>query len=113
MINGPVPVVGTGLVTCTYVVVLSDLYLNVARIPAEQIDVMEAPESSRYVASPGPRRTRVTADLRAEVMAQYQRGRTSRQVADGLAIAKSTVLQILRSEGVEVRPWGVRDLRAR
>jgi hypothetical protein len=46
--------------------------------------------------------------MRAEVVARYQRGETSREVGEGCHIAKSTVLKILRSEGVDVRPWGVR-----
>jgi hypothetical protein len=42
------------------------------------------------------------------VVARYQRGETSREVAEACSIAKSTVLGILKAEGVEVRPRGVR-----
>jgi hypothetical protein len=41
-------------------------------------------------------------------VALYERGESSREVAEGCGVAKSTVLKILRDEGVEVRPWGVR-----
>ena len=82
-------------------VVLSELSLNVAQIPIDLIDEIEAPESSRFVAPPGPRKTRVTTAIRVRVVAEYERGHTSRQVA------KSTVLRILTLEGVEVRPRGV------
>jgi hypothetical protein len=41
----------------------------------------------------------------------YGRGATSRQVAEGFGIAKSTALKILKAEGVEVRSWGRRYKR--
>ena len=64
-----------------------------------------------YAAPSGPRRTRVTPELRTEVVARYQRGKTSREVAEACSLAKSTVLTILKLEGVEVRPWaGTIDL---
>jgi hypothetical protein len=65
-------------------------------------------ELSRYSAPPGPRRARITTELRAEVVARYQRGETSRQVSGTCGIAKSTVLAILKSEGIAVRPRGSR-----
>ena len=68
----------------------------------------EAPGSSRYAAPLGPRRTRVTSALRAEVVDRYVRGESSAEVAGSCGIAKSTVLKILRIEGVEVRRWGSR-----
>jgi hypothetical protein len=89
-------------------VVLSGLCLNVARTSVEVDDGVESRESSRYAAPPGPRRIRVTAGLRAEIVAHYRCGCTSRQVAERCGIAKSTVLRILWLEGVHVRPSGVR-----
>jgi DNA-directed RNA polymerase specialized sigma24 family protein len=50
----------------------------------------------------------VTSALRAEVVDRYARGESSAEVADSCGIAKSTVLKILRVQGVEVRPWGKR-----
>jgi hypothetical protein len=46
--------------------------------------------------------------LRAEVIDRYARGESSADVADSCGIAKSTVLKILKAEGVEIRPWGKR-----
>lgn len=66
-----------------------------------------APRSNRY-ASPSPRRTGVTNRLREDVVGRYRRGETSREVAEGLGIAKTTVLRVLTEAGVEVRPQGVR-----
>jgi hypothetical protein len=71
-------------------------------------DDLETPESSRYAAPEGPRKARITTALRADVVARYQRGESSREVAEGCRIAKCTVLKILLSEDVDVRPWGVR-----
>jgi hypothetical protein len=64
--------------------------------------------SSRYAAPAGPRRTRVTTELIAEVVGRYQHGESSRQVSEGAASLKSTVLNILKSEGIDVRAWGRR-----
>ena len=89
-------------------VVLSNLCLNVAPVGAEPTGEVEAPDSSRYAVPVGPRKSRVTTTLRVDVVHRYRAGQSSREVADGCGIAKSTVLQILRSEGVEVRQWGVR-----
>jgi hypothetical protein len=89
-------------------VALCELCLNVVDNSVETDEEVDAPESSRYVAPPGPRRTRVTTKLQAEIVAQYQRGWSSQHVADTCGIAKSTVLMTLRSENVPVRPQGVR-----
>lgn len=97
-----------GPLTCTFMVVLTHLCLNVAPTPVRRTEEIEAPESSRYVAPPGPRRTRMTAELQAEVVARYQSGETSREVAEACGIAKSTVLRILKDADVKVRPRGVR-----
>ena len=82
--------------------------MNVGPTAVAQVDDVPAPVMSRYAVPEGPRRSRVTTALRADVVARYQRGESSRQAAEGCGVAKSTVLKILRSEGVEVRPWGVR-----
>ena len=74
----------------------------------EQVEDVPAPELSRYAVPEGPRRSRVTTALRVDVVVRYQRGESSREVAATCGIAKSTVLKILRSEGIEVRSWGVR-----
>jgi hypothetical protein len=50
----------------------------------------------------------VTSALRAEVVDRYARGESSAEVAESCGIAKSTVLKILRAEGIEVRQWGRR-----
>jgi hypothetical protein len=47
--------------------------------------------------------TTITNTLRQHVLALYQAGRTSRQIADELCVAKSTVLGIVNAGGV-VRP---------
>jgi hypothetical protein len=89
-------------------VVLSDRCLNPRFTAGGAGDYIDAPRLSRFSLPPGPRVPRVTASIRAEVVSRYQHGETSREVADACGIAKSTVLQILRSERVEVRPWGKR-----
>jgi DNA invertase Pin-like site-specific DNA recombinase len=89
-------------------VVLSELSLNVGPANAVQVDEVPAPELSRYAPPPGKRKARVTSALRADVVARYRQGQSSREVADTCGVAKSTVLKALRTEGVEVRPWGVR-----
>ncbi|WP_392391015.1 helix-turn-helix domain-containing protein [Nocardioides sp. LHD-245] len=48
----------------------------------------------------------MTDRRRAEIVAAYQDGKSSRQIASELQVAKSTVLNILRSAGAEVRPRG-------
>ncbi|QLL08645.1 helix-turn-helix domain-containing protein [Mycobacterium vicinigordonae] len=56
--------------------------------------------------SPPRQRQRITDRLRAEVVAAYEFGQTSRQVAETFAIGRSTVLKILKAAGVMVRPQG-------
>jgi hypothetical protein len=59
--------------------------------------------------SPQPgRRTRVTSRLRAEVVRRYEAGAPSREVAEELGIGKATVLKVLRTEGVQLKPMGAR-----
>jgi hypothetical protein len=55
-------------------VALSYLYLNPAPHLVCMGEKAEATESSRYAPPPGPRRTRVTAALKAEVVDRYQGG---------------------------------------
>ena len=88
-------------------VALSYLNLNVVPRLISQGSEADSP-TSRYVAPPGPRRTRVTSALRAEVVDRYAKGESSAEVAESCGIAKSTVLRILRLEGAEIRPWSMR-----
>jgi hypothetical protein len=44
----------------------------------------------------------------ADLVNRYARGESSAEVADSCGIAKSTVLKILKAEGIEVRTWGKR-----
>jgi len=66
------------------------------------------------VAAPGGRailegrRTRVTDSLEQQVVMLYKEGLSTRAVAERTSIAKTTVLRILRSRGVEMRPAGGR-----
>lgn len=70
-----------------------------------QDNVSAADGSSRFI-SPPPKRRRLTAQLRADVIEAYESGKTSRQVAAELALGRSTVLKILKAAGVAVRPQG-------
>jgi hypothetical protein len=97
-----------GTLTRTFVVALSNCCLNPVPHLIRMGQEAGPPESSRYAAPPGPRRTRVTSALRAEVVHRYARGKSSAVVAESCGIAKSTVLKILRAEGTKVRPWGKR-----
>ncbi|WP_372513150.1 helix-turn-helix domain-containing protein [Mycobacterium stomatepiae] len=67
--------------------------------------------TSRYV-SPARRRQRITAQLCDKVVAAYESGQTSRQVAEELALGWTTVLKILKAAGVTVRPQGRRHYKA-
>jgi len=60
-------------------------------------------QPSRLV-SPPPRRRRITASLRAEVVERYLAGMTSRQVAATLELGRTTVLDIVKTAGVTLRP---------
>jgi hypothetical protein len=61
---------------------------------------------SSSVASPARHRRRITDKLRADLVDAYESGQTSRQVADELALGRTTVLKILKDAGVTVRPQG-------
>jgi len=69
----------------------------------DDADVKDRP--SRFV-SPPPKRRRITAQLRADVVEAYGLGKTSQQVAEELALGRTTVLKILKAAGVTVRPQG-------
>jgi hypothetical protein len=70
-----------------------------------QDDASVTNRPSRFVSPPLQRR-RITARLRAEVVEAYDSGKTSRQVAEELALGRTTVLKILKAAGVTVRPQG-------
>lgn len=53
-------------------------------------------------------RQRVTDRLRGEVVRLYESGQSSRRVADEVNLARSTVLKILKQQGVVIRPPGTR-----
>ena len=60
------------------------------------------------VRSPVPQRRRITARLRTDVIAHYERGMSSRRVAASLGLGRTTVLEILKAAGVRLRPQGRR-----
>ncbi|WP_407336109.1 helix-turn-helix domain-containing protein [Dietzia kunjamensis] len=45
--------------------------------------------------------------MRREVVSLYEAGQTSRAVAEELQIGRTTVLKVLKQEGVMIRPQGV------
>jgi transcriptional regulator of aromatic amino acid metabolism len=51
-------------------------------------------------------RRRVTRAERAEIVRLYESGLATRAVAKRLAVSKTCVLEILKAEGVTVRPRG-------
>src|SRR5262245_53026244 len=55
---------------------------------------------------PVTQRRRITARLRVEVIEHYNRGMSSRRVALALGLGRTTVLEILKVAGVEIRPHG-------
>ena len=68
-----------------------------------QDDVHEVGYSQSFVSPPRQRR-RITAQLRKAVVQAYESGKTSRHVAEDLELGRTTVLKILKTAGVEVRP---------
>ena len=70
-----------------------------------QDDAHVTDRSPSFVSPPRQRR-RITARLRAAVVEAYESGQTSRQVAEGLAPGRTTVLKILKEADVTVRPQG-------
>ena len=70
-----------------------------------QDDAHVTDRSPSFVSPPRQRR-RITARLRAAVVEAYESGQTSRQVAEELALGRTTVLKILKEADVTVRPQG-------
>jgi DNA invertase Pin-like site-specific DNA recombinase len=68
-----------------------------------QDDARVTDTSPSFVSPPRLRR-RITARLRAGVVEAYESGQTSRQVAEELALGRTTVLKILKEADVTVRP---------
>jgi len=56
--------------------------------------------------SPASQRQWITARLRAEVIKHYDQGMSSRRVAATLGLGRTTVLKILKTAEVELRPRG-------
>lgn len=50
------------------------------------------------------KRRRVTGRDRAQIVELYNKGKSSRAVAQEVGVAKSTVLRVLGEAGVEMRP---------
>lgn len=80
-------------------VVLAGAKTNTPRIGEPHPD--QGQSTHRYL------RSRITRLLRDDVVRLYLSGLTSRAVAEETKIGKTTVLKILKQEGVEVRPLGV------
>ena len=69
-------------------------------------DEISVTDVTGMVSSPACRRQRITARLRAEVIKHYDQGMSSRRVAAKLGLGRTTVLKILKTAEVEVRPRG-------
>jgi hypothetical protein len=63
-------------------------------------------EGRNLVLSRVPQRRRVTARLRVEVVEHYAAGMSSRRVAATLGLGRTTVLEILKAAGMDIRPQG-------
>jgi hypothetical protein len=72
------------------------------------LDDERPPDGPSPFVSPPRQRHRITARLRAVVVEAYESGQTSRQVAEELALGRTTVLKILKTAGATVRPQGRR-----
>jgi hypothetical protein len=75
--------------------------------PEKQYDTSEADVNAERW-PPAPQRRRITGHLRADVVEHYGRGMSSRSVAATLGLGRTTVLEILKSAGVDIRPRGPR-----
>ncbi len=64
----------------------------------------EAPGGRAILAG---RRTRMTDRVEHRTVELYELGLSTRQVAEQVGIAKTTVLRVLKARGVMVRPQGV------
>lgn len=58
------------------------------------------------IPSPARQRRRITQALRAEVVEHYVAGMSCRRIAGILGLGRTTVLEILKVAGVEIRPRG-------
>jgi hypothetical protein len=87
------------------VVALEQVWSNFSRLWSDAGSVGQAcPDAT----APPPKRIRVTAKLRTDVVHRYTAGQPSQLIAEELHLGKATVLKILRGANVEVRPVGVR-----
>lgn len=84
-----------------FCVVLSQLQINPRY-------ALPAPTDRGIQPTATDRRRRITQSLRDEVVTQYQAGKTSRELAEGCGIGRTTVLAILKKAGVQLRPQGQR-----
>lgn len=82
-----------------FFVVLADLKTNPLRLRLRT-------EASARMERITPQRKRITAADRRRIVDLYAKGMSTRQVGDEMSLAKSTVLRILKAEGVELRPQG-------
>jgi CENP-B N-terminal DNA-binding domain len=73
-------------------------------LPGVQDDA-EATDAQTRVRGPVPQR-RVTARLRTDVVEHYERGMSSRRVAATFGLGRTTVFEILKTAGVDVRTRG-------
>ncbi len=51
-------------------------------------------------------RRRITKRIKDEVVELYTGGKSSRSVAEQVGIGRTTVLQVLKARGVDLRPRG-------
>ena len=69
-------------------------------------DDVDVTEGCERVLSPVSKRRRITAHLRTDVVEHYERGLSSRRVAALVGLGRTTVLEILKAAGVDIRPPG-------
>jgi hypothetical protein len=85
-------------------VALSQFCSNI-KLPVVQKDVFVTDENT-WLILPDRQRRRITARLRAEVIEHCEQGMSSRRVAATLGLGRSTVLGILKTAGITLRPQG-------
>lgn len=71
-------------------------------------DDADVTDAHTRVRAPVPQRRRVTARLRTDVVEHYERGMSSRRVAATFGLGRATVLEILKTAGVDIRPQGLK-----
>lgn len=71
-------------------------------------DASDRPPQAWHAATPPSARSRITHVQRRRVVKLYTGGLSALAVAEEVGLAKSSVLSILKREGVEVRPQGQR-----